>query len=149
MNGNLFISLIAGVFTLILLLITGVPYAFALAALVAVFDLIPLVGATIATIVIGLVALSEGVVVALIVVGVMLAYQFVEGNIIQPIVYGKAVQLSQLLIVLATIIGGLLGGIIGVLLAIPIAAAVQIIIVEILRLNGATLEPTIADSVKK
>ncbi len=148
-NGNLFISLIAGLVTLITLLITGVPYAFALAALVAVFDLIPLIGATIATVVIALVALTEGVVIALIVTTVMLVYQFVEGNIIQPIVYGKAVRLSQLLIVVATIIGGLLGGIIGVLLAIPVAAAMQIIIVEILRANGASLEPEVAESVKK
>ncbi len=148
-NGNLFISLIAGIFTLILLLVTGVPYAFALAALVAVFDLIPLVGAVIATVVVGLVALTEGLVITLIVVTAMLIYQFVEGNIIQPIVYGKAVRMSQLLIVIATIIGGLLGGIIGVLLAIPVAAAVQIIIVELLRAGGANLEPDIARSVKR
>ncbi|HSH18348.1 MAG TPA: AI-2E family transporter [Candidatus Saccharimonadales bacterium] len=148
-SGNLFISLIAGVVTLITLLIAGVPYAFALAALVAVFDLIPLVGATIATIFVALVALSQGVVIALIVTAVLLIYQFVEGNVIQPIVYGKAVRLSQLLIVVATIIGALLGGIIGVLLAIPVAAAVQIIIVELLRANGAQLEPEVAGSVKK
>lgn len=148
-NGNLFISLIAGIVTLVTLLIAGVPYAFALAALVAVFDLIPLVGASIATVVIALVALSEGFVVALIVVAVMLIYQFVEGNVIQPVVYGKAVRLSQLLIVVATIVGGLLGGIIGVLLAIPVAATLQIIIVEILRYNGANLEPEVAKSVKK
>lgn len=148
-NGNLFISLIAGLITLIILLIAGIPYPFALAALLAVFDLIPLVGATIATVIIALVALLKGVVVALIVVGVLLVYQFVEGNIIQPIVYGKSVRLSQLLIVVASIVGALLGGIIGVLLAIPVAAAIQIVIIEILRANGAQLEPEIAESVKK
>lgn len=148
-NGNLFISLIAGIVTLVTLLIAGVPYAFALAALVAVFDLIPLVGASIATVIIALVALTEGFVITLIVVAVMLTYQFIEGNVIQPVVYGKAVRLSQLLIVVATIIGGLLGGIIGVLLAIPVAATFQIIIVEILRANGANLEPEAAKSVTK
>jgi predicted PurR-regulated permease PerM len=135
-NGNLFISVIAGVVTLITLLIVGVPYAFALAALVAVFDLIPLIGASIATIVVALVSLSQGVVATLIVIAILLTYQFVEGNLIQPVVYGKSVRLSQLLIVIATVVGGLLGGIVGVLLAIPIAAACQIIIVEILRANG-------------
>lgn len=142
-NGNLFISLIAGVVTLITLLIVGVPYAFALAALVAVFDLIPLVGASIATIVVALVSLSQGVVATLIVVAILLTYQFVEGNLIQPIVYGRVVRLSQLLIVVATVVGGLLGGIVGVLLAIPIAAACQIIIVEILRVNGASVDEPI------
>jgi predicted PurR-regulated permease PerM len=146
-NGNLFISLIAGVVTLITLLVAGVPYAFALAALVAVFDLIPLVGATIATVVVAVVALSQGVVVAAVVVGILLIYQFVEGNIIQPVVYGKAVKLSQLLILVATLVGALLGGIIGVLLAIPVAAALQIIIVEVLRANGANIHPEVAESV--
>lgn len=147
-NGNLFISLIAGIFTLLLLLILRVPYAFALAALVAIFDLIPLVGATLAAVVIGLVALTKGVVISLIAVAMLLAYQFVEGNIIQPIVYGKAVKLSQLLIMVASIIGALLGGIVGVLLAIPLAAALQIVVVEILRASGANLEPEVSNSVK-
>ena len=148
-SGNLLISLIAGIVTLVTLLLTGVPYAFALAALVAVFDLIPLVGATIATVVIAVVALSKGFVITLIVVGVLLAYQFAEGNIIQPVVYGKTVQLSQLLIVVASIIGALLGGIVGVLLAIPVAAAVQIMIVEILRSAGADLDPNVDKNFKK
>lgn len=147
-NGNLFISLIAGVVTLITLLIARVPYALPLAALTAIFDLIPLVGATIATVVIALVALSKGLITAIIVVGIMLLYQFVEGNIIQPVVYGKAVRLSQLLIIVASVIGALLGGIIGVLLAIPVAAAVQIIIVEVLRANGVALEPEVSKSVE-
>lgn len=148
-NGNLFISLIAGVFSLVLLLILDVPYAFALAALVAILDLIPLIGATLATVIIALVALTKGLIVTLIAVGMMLLYQFVEGNIIQPVVYGRAVKLSQLLIVVATVIGALLGGIVGVLLAIPVAAAVQIVIVELLRVSGATMEPEVSQSVKK
>lgn len=147
-SGNLLISLIAGIVTLITLLVMKVPYAFALAALVAVFDLIPLVGATLATVVIAVVALSKGFVVALIVVGIMLTYQFAEGNLIQPIVYGRTVQLSQLLIVVASIIGALLGGIVGVLLAIPVAAAAQIIVIEILRSAGADLDPNVAKGVE-
>lgn len=148
-NGNLFISLIAGAVALVTLLIAGIPYAFALAALVAVFDLIPLVGALMATVIVGLVALTEGFIIAVIVVTVLVIYQFIEGNILQPVVYGKAVKLSQLLIVVASLIGALLGGVIGVLLAIPVAAAVQIIVVEILRASGADLEPGIQKSVKK
>ena len=136
-NGNLFISLIAGIVALVTLLALGVPYAFALAALVAVFDLIPLVGATIATVILGLVALTQGPLVAAIVVGIMLLYQTIEGNFIQPVVYGRTVKLSQLLILVASIIGAQLGGIIGVLLAIPVAAVVQIIVVELLASTHA------------
>jgi predicted PurR-regulated permease PerM len=125
-TGNLLISLIAGTVTLVTLLILQVPYAFALAALVAIFDLIPLVGAAIATIAVGLVALTKGLVVALIAVLVLLVYQFVEGHLIQPLVYARVISLSPLLIILASIVGAELAGIVGVLLAIPLAAVIQI-----------------------
>ena len=147
-NGNLLISLIAGMFALIVLLITRVPYPFALAALVAIFDLIPLVGAAIATVILGLVALSNGLFISILVIVLMLVYQFVEGNIIQPIIYGRTVKLSQLLIIVASIIGADLGGIVGVLLAIPIAAALQIIAVELIRVTGTKIEPAVSESVK-
>lgn len=129
-TGNLFISLIAGVVTLALLLIFQVPYAFALAALVALFDLIPMIGASIATIVVGLVALTQGVTVALIVIAVLLTYQFVEGHFIQPAVYSRSVALSALIIIVATVVGAELMGIAGVLLAIPAASVIQILVVE-------------------
>jgi putative heme transporter len=79
-----------------------------------------------------LVALTQGWVPALIAVIVLLIYQFVEGQVIQPLVYSRTVSLSPLLIILASIIGAHVGGIVGVLLAIPVAAAVQIVIIEIL-----------------
>lgn len=131
-SGNLLISFIAGSFTLILLLILKVPYPFALAALVALFDLIPLIGATIATVIVALIALTKGVVIALIVAGILLIYQLVENHFIQPLVYSRSVKLSALLVIIATLIGAELAGILGVLLAIPIAAVIQIAITEIL-----------------
>ncbi len=129
-TGNLLISLIAAIVTLVTLLILGVPYAFALAALVGLFDLIPLIGAAVATIFVGLVALSKGVTVAVIVVIVLLVYQFVEGHFIQPVVYSRSVSLSALLIVVASVVGAELAGVLGVLLAIPVAAVLQILVTE-------------------
>ncbi|MDB4991996.1 MAG: hypothetical protein JWL75_241 [Parcubacteria group bacterium] len=129
--GNLLISGIAGVTTIILLYILKVPYVFALAALVALFDLIPLVGAAIATIAVGFVALIQGPIVALIAVGVLILYQFIEGHLIQPLVYSKSINLSALLIILASIIGAEVAGIGGVILAIPLAAIVSIIAGEL------------------
>jgi len=131
-TGNLFISLIAGVVAYIALLILNVPYAFPLAVVVAVFDLIPLVGASLATIILGLVALSESSIAAIIIVAVMLSYQQIEGHFIQPIVYSRTVSLSPLLVLVATLMGATVGGIVGVLLAIPAAATVQIIVKEVL-----------------
>jgi predicted PurR-regulated permease PerM len=148
-NGNLIISLIAGIVTLIPLLIFKVPYAFALAALVALFDLIPLVGAAIATIVVGLVALVKGWLVAVIIVGILLVYQFIEGHVIQPVVYSRTVRLSPFLIILATIIGAELLGIMGVLLGIPIAAVIQLAVLETLvgtETNQVKLAPKPTES---
>ena len=134
-SGNLFISLIAGSVTFITLMILNVPYAFTLSALVAVFDLVPLIGAAIATIAVGLVALTKGIIVAIIAIVVILIYQFIEGHFIQPIVYSKSINLSALIIVIASVLGGEIGGIIGILLAIPLAAIVQIIVEEIYYLH--------------
>jgi predicted PurR-regulated permease PerM len=98
---------------------------------VAIFDLIPLVGAAMATIIVGLVALTQGLIVAIIAVVIILIYQFVEGHFIQPIVYSKVINISALIIVIASVLGAEIGGIIGILLAIPMAAVVQIIVTEI------------------
>lgn len=135
-TGNLFISLIAGSVGLVTMLLLSVPYAFALAALLAVFDLIPLVGAALATIAIALVSLTQGFLVAVIVVVVLLLYQVIEGHVIQPIVYSRAIALSPLLIILASVIGAELGGIVGVLLAIPAASVLQIIVQELIEGGG-------------
>jgi predicted PurR-regulated permease PerM len=129
-SGNLFISLIAGIVTLVTLLILRVPYAFALAALVALFDLIPMVGAAIATVAVGFVALTQGFLVAIIAVAVLLVYQFVEGHVLQPVIYSKSLDLSALLVVVASVLGAEIGGIVGILLAIPLAAVAQIVIHE-------------------
>lgn len=132
-TGNLLISVIAGVVGLVTLLALHVPYAFALAALLAIFDLVPLVGAALGTIILGLVALTQGLPVALIVVAVLLIYQLIEGHFIQPLVYSRVISLSPFLIILASIIGAELAGVVGVLLAIPVAAVLQIVAVELIN----------------
>src|SRR5215207_6519861 len=114
-GGNLAISAICGVVTFIVLVILGMPYAAALALLVAVLDLIPLVGATLGG--------------ALLVIVV---YQQVEGSILQPMVYSHAVQLNALVIFIAVLVGGLLLGIPGALLAIPVVEIIRIVVTEVL-----------------
>ncbi len=131
--GNLFTSFIAGTVALTTLLILHVPYAFALAGVVAFLDLIPLIGTVLATVIVGLVALTQGIVVTGIVVAVLLVYQFIEGNILQPVIYSRTISLSPLMIILATIMGAELGGVLGVLLATPVAAVLQIAILELFQ----------------
>jgi len=131
-GGNLAISVICGVTTFLVLVILGMPYAAPLALLVAVLDLIPLVGATLGgalLVVVGLFVEPWKAVVLLIFV---LVYQQVESNVLQPMVYSKAVQLNGLVILIALLVGGQLLGIPGALLAIPAAEIIRIVVTELL-----------------
>jgi predicted PurR-regulated permease PerM len=130
-NGNLLISLIAGVSSGVVLFIVGVPYAVALGLVVALLDLIPLAGATIAAIVVVLVAVAANGVTAGIIVGVFfVVYQQVENHILQPIVYGRTVQLSPLAVLIAVLVGAEVAGVLGALGAIPVAGAIQVLLVD-------------------
>ena len=127
--GNFTISIIAGVSTYVVLKIAGVPFAVPLAVLMAFLDLIPLVGATIAGVIIAVVAAVSDFPTALIIWGVFfLVYQQVENNVLQPIVYRRTVALHPLAVIVAILIGASLLGVLGALLAIPVAAALQILV---------------------
>jgi predicted PurR-regulated permease PerM len=132
-TGNLLISLIAGTLTTIVLLITGVPYALALGLIVAILDLIPLAGATIAAIIVGSVAFIHSVPAGIIVVVFFVLYQQVENHVIQPVIYGRTVQLSPLAVLIAVLIGAALAGVLGALAAIPVAGSLQVVFVDWLR----------------
>jgi predicted PurR-regulated permease PerM len=130
-SGNLFISLIAGVSSTVLLLILGVPFAVALGLVVAILDLIPLAGATLAAIIVSTVAfLSEGWVKGAIVVVFFILYQQLENHVIQPVVYSRTVQLSPLVVLVAVLVGAELAGVLGALAAIPIAGSIQVVLVS-------------------
>jgi predicted PurR-regulated permease PerM len=130
-TGNLLISVIAGISSGLVLLATGVPFAAALGLLVAVLDLIPLAGATIAAVVVVLVALAaQGLTAAIIVAVFFIVYQQAENHVIQPLVYGRTVQLSPLAVLVSVLIGAELAGVLGALGAIPVAGALQVVLVE-------------------
>jgi predicted PurR-regulated permease PerM len=131
--GNLLISLITGGFTFIILTAFGVPYALPLAIAVGILDLIPFVGVVIATLILVLMALTVGTGTAIAVLILFTIYQVIESNVVVPLIYSRTVRLSPLIILIATIIGATLAGLLGVLLSIPAAAAIQIIVVELLQ----------------
>jgi predicted PurR-regulated permease PerM len=132
-TGNLLISLIAGISTTVVLLIVGVPYAVALGLIVAILDLIPLAGATIAAIIVGIVAFLHSIVAGIVVVAFFIVYQQVENHLLQPVVYGRTVQLSPLAVLISVLIGAELAGVLGALAAIPVAGSLQVILRELLR----------------
>jgi len=133
-SGNLAISVIAGVSAAIVFFALGSKYAIALAVVVALLDLIPLAGATLAALIVSTVAFIElGWVKGLVVVGFFVLYQQLENHILQPIIYGRTVQLSPLTVLIAILIGAELVGILGALAAIPVAGIAQAIFREIVR----------------
>lgn len=105
------------------LAILQVPLALPLAVLVFFLAFIPLVGATLAGALAALVALvANGPISALLVIGVVVLVNQLEGNFLQPVLMGRALKLHALVILLALTIGTVLAGILGAVLAVPIAA---------------------------
>jgi predicted PurR-regulated permease PerM len=127
-TGNILISVIAGGSATIVLLILGVPYAVALGLLVAVLDLIPLAGATVAGIVISTVAFLHTIPAGIVVVIFVIVYQQIENHFLQPVIYGRTVQLSALTVLVSVLVGAELAGILGALAAIPVAGTLQVVI---------------------
>jgi predicted PurR-regulated permease PerM len=139
-TGNLLISLIAGVTSTIVLLVMGVPFAVALGLLVAILDLVPLAGATLAAIIVSGVAFLESIPAGIVVALFFIVYQQVENHLLQPLVYSRTVQLSPLAILIAVLIGAKLAGVLGALAAIPVAGTIQVLLLawlDVRRERGA------------
>jgi predicted PurR-regulated permease PerM len=139
-TGNLLISLIAGVTSTIVLLVMGVPFAVALGLLVAILDLVPLAGATLAAIIVSGVAFLESIPAGIVVAVFFIVYQQVENHVLQPLVYSRTVQLSPLAILIAVLIGAKLAGVLGALAAIPVAGTIQVLLIawlDVRRERGA------------
>jgi predicted PurR-regulated permease PerM len=131
MLGNLLTSLISGVGTYIWLLIFDVPYPLLLALVVALFDLIPLVGSTIAGVIVSLVALTKGLPVGIATAGFYVVYRYLEDYLLNPRVMKHTVKVTPGLTIIATLIGGTLLGLIGALIAIPVAATIHLLLEEV------------------
>jgi predicted PurR-regulated permease PerM len=130
-GGALVIAACAGVSTFVLLLVLGVPYPVALAMLVAITDLVPLVGATIGAAVVIVVSFFVSLKVGLIAFAFYAIYQQIENYALYPRIMKRSVDVSPAATVVAVLIGGSLLGVLGALLAIPIAAAVQLVMKEV------------------
>jgi predicted PurR-regulated permease PerM len=130
-GGALLQATIAGVVSFIVLSILGAPFAGALALIMAFGDLIPVVGATIAAFLVGVVLLFVNFPVALIVwIIFAIVYQQVENYVIQPQIQRRAVAVEPIVILVAVLFGSTLFGVVGALLAIPAAASIQIAVRE-------------------
>jgi predicted PurR-regulated permease PerM len=130
-GGALAQATVAAVTAYIVLIILGVPFSAALAIIVFFADLIPLVGATLGAIVVGIVTVFADFPTATIVWAIFsVVYQQVENTLIQPQIQRRAVDVHPFIVLVSVLFGATLLGIIGALVAIPIAASVQIAIRE-------------------
>ncbi len=126
--GALSIALIAGVATFIVLTILGVPFAAPLAVIAGLFSLIPLVGATIAAILIGVVTVFEDFPTVTIIWAIWaILYQQFENHVIQPQIQKRTVNVHPFITIVAVLFGATLLGVLGALVAIPVAASIQIL----------------------
>lgn len=142
LRGTATIALVDAVLIGIVLLVVGVPLVVPLAVLTFFGAFFPLIGAVAAGIVAALVALvTSGVVDALIVGAAILVIQQVEGDVLQPLVMGKAVKLHPVAILLALTAGAILAGIVGAFLAVPVAAVAASIGNYVKSVDGLPGEP--------
>src|ERR687895_1054324 len=129
--GAMTIALIAGTLTFIVLTILGVPFAGPLAVLAGFMSLIPLIGATIAAVLIGIVTLFNDFPTDTIVWTVWaIVYQQLENNLVQPQIQKRTVDVQPFVVLTAVLFGSALLGVLGALVAIPVAASIQIVIRE-------------------
>jgi predicted PurR-regulated permease PerM len=139
MLGNLVISVVCGTVYGVTAVILDMPYPLAIALIAAALDLIPSIGATIAGIIISLVALSVSLEALIAFAIVMVVYQQIENYVLQPTIIGKAAQVSGFTVLASVLAFGALFGFIGAILAVPIAAALQILVDELTAARRARI----------
>jgi predicted PurR-regulated permease PerM len=127
MTGNLLISVIAGILTLVVLWILRVPYPGVIALFVGFADLIPLVGATLGAVAAIGVAALHSLFAAIVVLVVFVVYQQAENHLLQPLIMSRTVQLNALAVLVSVLLGVQLLGFLGALLAIPVAGVLSVI----------------------
>jgi predicted PurR-regulated permease PerM len=144
--GDFLTSLIAGTVIFVTLAILGVPYALLFGLWVALVDFLPQIGGALAGIPTVLFSLAHSFTAGVVTLVVFLVYTFLENHLLNPVVMSRTVKINPLVVFVAVLVGadvgnwlgGLFGGFVAVLLAVPIAASLQIVIVEIWKATAST-----------
>jgi predicted PurR-regulated permease PerM len=140
LSGNLLISVICGGLTFVVMALLGVPYAGVIALLVAITDLIPLVGATVGAVIASGAGFVHSPRAGIVLLVFFVLYQQIENHVLQPLIFSRIVRLNPLTVLVSVLLGADLAGIAGTLLAIPAAGILQIVLRELraYRRGGAT-----------
>jgi predicted PurR-regulated permease PerM len=130
--GTIVVALIGGAIITLALVILGVPYFVPLGFTMVFAGLVPYLGPTIgAVLIVGVTLAQAGWAKALVMAAVFLGYQFVEGNLLQPIIQRRAIQLNPLVVVLAMLAGATVGGIVGAVVALPIVGTIKAVLLDV------------------
>ncbi len=129
--GNVITSVVAGVGTYLWMIAFGIPYPALLGLLVALLDLVPVIGSTIGGLVVTLVALTVSLPVAGLTLGFYVLYRLAEDYLLVPRIMGRTVNVPASVTVVAVLVGGALLGLIGALVAIPAAASIRLLLQEV------------------
>ncbi len=135
-NGQLIIATVAAALALIFMVIIGVPNAIALAGIVAIMGLIPLIGNTLGAVLIVGVTLFSSVKLAVIMAVYFLVYQQLENATLQPYIQSRHNELTPLLVFVAALLGASLGGLLGALVSIPVAGCAKILFEDYMTRRG-------------
>ena len=147
--GNLAISLVAATVAGVSAWIFGLPFPIVLAVMTGFLDLIPQVGATVAAVILVLVALTVSTQAAIAMAVIQLIYQQLENYVVYPLVYRRAVELSPFTTIVAVLIASSILGVLGAILAVPFAAVIKIALREATRprrerMAALKVDPTIS-----
>lgn len=146
-NGQVTLAFVASVMLLPAMLVLHVPYAGALAAIVFLCGLVPMIGHYVGATIVTLVALIESPVSAILILAYYVLYQQIENYVVQPRVQANATNMSPLIVFASVLIGINLGGILGGIVAIPIAGCIRILVIDYLQ-NRGKLPAAEAEAIK-
>ncbi|MGM7702131.1 AI-2E family transporter [Pseudalkalibacillus sp. Hm43] len=126
-RGQLTVAVALSLIAILAFWLAGVPYPVILGLIIGVTDFIPYFGPIIGAIPVALIAATISVNKLLIVLGILIVLQFIEGNILGPLIVGKTLHIHPIMIIFALLVGGEIGGVVGLLLAVPIFAVGKVI----------------------
>lgn len=141
-SGTLFVALIGGTVVAVTLAVLRVPYFLPLGLTMTLLGVVPYVGSSLGgLLVVGTTLLTTGLRPALIALGVFLLYQQFENHLLHPLVQRHTIKMNALLIALVMLLGTALAGVFGALLALPVAAAIQVVLQDVLERRQARWQP--------
>lgn len=145
-RGQLLVCAAIGTISSLLFWVFGMRYPLLLGLIIGVTNIIPYFGPIIGAVPAVIIATTLSVKMIVITVGIIIVLQFLEGNILSPLIVGRSLHMHPLLIMLALLAGGEAGGILGLIIAVPILAVLKVSLIHARKHFSKRPEPNITGS---